>query len=115
MSRVNIQDNNLVISMQGARKALTLKSELIIPLENVVSAVADPMAGKKFNKGWRLGTEIGFYSGGTFWKDGNKAFYDIARTEDAVVISLKDSDFDKLVIGVENPDATAKTIEEALK
>jgi len=115
MSRVSIQDNNLVITTQGIRKVLSLKSELSIPLSNVVGATADPMAGKEFCKGIRDGTNVGFYSGGTFYKDGNKAFYDLARTEDAVVITLKDEDIDTLIIGVEDPNATAEYIEKALK
>ena len=114
MSRVRIEDNNLVITMQGIRKVLTLKSDLVIPLENIVSAVADPAAGKKLNKGWRVGTEVGFYSGGTFWQQGRKAFYDLARTEDAVVLTLQNCDFDEIFIGVEDPPATAQYIQSAL-
>jgi len=115
MSRVTIQDNNLVIAMQGIRKVLSLKSELSIPLENVVSATTDPAVGKELFKGWRVGTELGFYSGGTFYKDGNKAFYDLKRKEDAVIITLRDDDFDTLIIGVDDPAATAEYIQNALK
>jgi len=114
MSRVTIQDGNLVITMQGIRKVLTLKSELSIPLANVVGATTDPTVGKELFKGWRVGTELGFYSGGTFYKDGNKAFYDLKRKEDAVIITLKDEDFDTLIIGVEDPGTTASHIQSAL-
>ena len=117
MSRVNIEDNNLVITMQGVRKVLTLKSELSIPLANIVSVETCPSDERQnvFFKGWRVGTEVGFYSGGTFYKSGNKAFYDLKRKEDAVIITLKDEDFDTLIIGVDDPQATAELIEEAIK
>ena len=36
MSRVSIQDNNLVITMQGKRKILALKSEVSVPLSNII-------------------------------------------------------------------------------
>ena len=114
MSRVNIQDNNLVITMQGARKVLSLKSELSIPLKNIAGVTADASAGKQIFKGWRVGTEVGFYSGGTFYRDGNKAFYDLKRKEDAVVVTLKDEDFDTLIIGVEDPEAAVELIDEAI-
>ena len=116
MSRVTIQDNHLVISMQGVRKVLTLKSELSIPLASIVDVTACPSEERKMVlfKGWRVGTELGFYSGGTFYKDGNKAFYDLKRKEDAVIITLQDEDFDTLVIGVDDPAATAEYIKKAL-
>ena len=115
MARVRIEDNQLVITMQGVRKVLSLKSELSIPLKNIVGAIADSTAGEKIIKGWRVGTNVGFYSGGTFYQDGNKAFYDLKRKEEAVVITLKDKDFDTLFIGVEDPEATVEYIEKALK
>ena len=117
MSRVVVQDNHLIVTMQGARKVLTLKSELAIPLDSIVEVTACPSEERKLNlfKGWRVGTETIFYSGGTFYKDGNKAFYDLKKKEDAVIISLKDEDFDTLIIGVEDPNATVEYIQNALK
>ena len=117
MSRVNIQDDHLVITMQGVRKVLTLKSELSIPLASVVEVTACPSEERKNTlfKGWRIGTEAVFYSGGTFYKDGNKAFYDLKRKEDAVIITLKDCDFDTLIIGVDDPIAIVEYIENALR
>ena len=116
MSRVTIQNNHLLITMQGVRKVLTLKSELSIPLSNVVEVTACPSEERKMTlfKGWRVGTEVLFYSGGTFYKDGNKAFYDLKRKEDAVIITLKDEDIDTLIIGVDDPAATTEYIQKAL-
>ena len=55
-----------------------------------------------------------FYYGGTFLQRGDKVFYDLKKSEDAVVISLKDEKYKRLIIGVEDPDATARLIEKAL-
>ena len=116
MSRVSVQDNHLVVTMQGIRKVLTLKSELSIPLTSIVHVTACPSEERKLEifKGWRIGTEVLFYSGGTFYRDGNKAFYDVKKKEDAVIITLENEDFDTLVIGVDDPDATAEYIEKAI-
>jgi len=118
MSRIKIENDQLVITMQGARKFFTMKSELCIPLENVTGATTEfnwkkeaPKLGQK-----RIGADAyGFYFGGTFKQDGNKIFYDIKKKEDAVVISLNDTEFDTLIIGVDDPNATAETITQALK
>jgi len=116
MSRVNIQGNNLVITMQGARKFFALKSEISVPLENIAAVesglnwkdlpgLLDKIAGANLNS---------FYYGGYFRQDGDKVFYDLKRKEDAVVITLKDGDFDTLVIGVDDPITTVETIKNAL-
>ncbi len=117
MAKIDIQDNKLVITIEGARKLWALKSQLSIPLENVIKVTVDPEAwehtprlGQK-----RVGTDLyGFYFAGTFKQQGNKVFYDLKRKEDAVVITLKDEDFDCLVVGVENSNETVQLIEKSL-
>jgi predicted nuclease of predicted toxin-antitoxin system len=48
-------------------------------------------------------------------QDGDKVFYDLRRKEDAVIITIKDEDFDRVVIGVEDPEAIVELIEKALR
>jgi len=117
MSRVKVEDGQLIITMKGARKFFALKGEISIPLDNVegvtiglkwkeLPGLLDKVAGSNANS---------FYLGGTFIQDGDKVFYDIKRKEDAVVISLDDEKFKRLIIGVDNPEATVKLIEKYLK
>jgi len=107
------EQQQLIITMQGARKLFSLKSEVSIHLDNV--------AGVRRGLEWselpgfldslRVGSHVpGFYFGGT---DG-KAFYDVKRKENAVVIDIKNEDFDMLVIGVDDCEATVALIEQAL-
>ena len=122
MSRVSIQDNNLVISLQGARqffsslKVFRLTSEITIPLSNV-SAVSSGLQWKELpgllEK--RMGTNLNNYYGGIFVQDGDKVFFDLLKKEDAVVIELNDEEFKRIVIGVEDPAAAIELIENALK
>ena len=122
MSRVNIQDNNLVISLQGARqffsstKVFRLTSEITIPLSNV-EAVSSGLAWKELPDllEKRMGTNLSNYYGGIFVQDGDKVFFDLMKKEDAVVITLKDEEFKRIVIGVDDPDAAIELIENALK
>ncbi|MCL2195109.1 MAG: hypothetical protein FWB76_04070 [Oscillospiraceae bacterium] len=115
MSRVNIENGRLIITMQGARSVFALKSEISVPLSNVTAVTT----GFKWKDALRLldkvvGTDaIGFYYGGQFWQEGRRVFYDLKKREDALVISLKDGDFDTLVIGVDNPDESLAMIEQA--
>ena len=116
MSRVKIENDQLVITVQGARRFFALKSEISIPLSSV-ERVAIGLTWKELPKTLDkvLGTNANmFYYGGTFVQDGDKVFYDLKKSEDAVIISLNDEKFKRLIIGVEDPDATVELIEKAL-
>ena len=122
MARVSIENGQLVISMKGVRKYLASPSliriinDVTIPLDNVVSATTDyawndsPM----FQRG-NISTSIpGRYYGGNFVQDGADVFYDLSKKEEAVVINLKGEDYERLIIGVDNPEEVIKLIESAL-
>ena len=116
MSRIRIENDQLVITVQGARKFFALKSEISIPLGSVIGA-KNGLSWKELPKTLDkvLGTNSNmFYYGGSFVQDGDKVFYDLKKSEDAVVISLADEQFNRLVIGVDDPDATVELIEKAM-
>ncbi|MCL2216519.1 MAG: hypothetical protein FWB91_05805 [Defluviitaleaceae bacterium] len=115
MSRVRIEDGQLVITVQGARKFFAVKSELSIPLTNVQD-VTTGLAWKDTPVGIekRVGTDWFGYFGGSFVQEGKRVFYDIKKKEEAVVITLKDEDFESLIIGVDDPDATVELIKQSL-
>ena len=117
MSRVKIENNQLIITIKGIRKFFAVRNKLTIPLCSVIDATTDfkwKDTPRPFQK--RIGSDIyGFYFGGTFKQKGNKVFYDLRKKEDAVLIKLKNTKFDTLVIGVDNPDETVRFIKQALK
>ena len=123
MSRIRIENDKLIIAMQGARKFFSLKSEVEVDLSNV-TGVTTGLAWKdtprvfSFEDGFDkvMGTDgNGFYFGGTFRQHGKMVFYDLKKREDAVVISINNEDFDTIIIGVEDAEATKELIENALK
>jgi len=117
MARVKIEDGQLVISMQGARKFFALKSELSVDLNNVVGVTT----GLKWSEAPKLFTpKLGAflapnYLGGVFYQEGKQVFYDLRKKEEAIVISLKEEELTTLVIGCETPDETVNLIKQALK
>ena len=57
------------------------------------------------------GTHIpGVFAAGTFHKDGEKIFWDVRDATRAVVIELRDESFARLVLEVEDPEATVDLI-----
>jgi len=117
MAEIHIKQDNLIIKIEGMRKLWALKSQLSIPLDNIVKVTVDPGIWENTPKlgEKRIGTDLyGFYFAGTFMQQGNKIFYDLKRKEDAVVITLKDEDFDFLIVGVKDSNETIQLIEESL-
>ena len=122
MARVTIDNGQLVINMKGMRKFFAMKSEVSVPLTNVES-VTTGMEWKDMPKVYEkvMGTNsMGLYHGGTFreggfWNsDGDRVFFDLRRKEEAIVITLKDEEYKRLIIGCETPDETVSIIKQAL-
>jgi len=124
MARARIEDGQLIISMKGIRKFLAMKNEVSVPLTSIVSVTTGfdsddlPKTLEKV-----LGTNSdAFYTGGRFreggfWNlDGDKWFFDLRTKEakDAIVITLKDDELNKLVSGCENVEETVALILHAL-
>ena len=113
MAVIEVENANLLVKMQGTRKFLTLKSELSIPLEHVVDIETDetawqdcPEFGEK-----RVGTDAyGLYFGGSFVQNGDKVFYDLKHKERAVAVTLKDEEYARLIVGVDDPAAAVETV-----
>jgi len=122
MARVKIEDGQLVINMKGMRKFFAMKSEVSVPLTNVESVttgldwkdlpnILDKVIGTNSNELYYGGT---FREGGFWNTDGDKVFFDLKRKEEAIVITLKDEEFNKLIIGCKTPEETVAIIQQAL-
>lgn len=111
MVKITVDGENLIILVKGISKVLALRSELTVPLKHVVIAKADPDA-VYLPKGLKgPGTRVpGIIYAGTFHKDGEKVFWDVVESKNAIVIELKDDEFKKLVVEVNNPKESIELI-----
>ena len=123
MARVSVENGQLVVSMKGVRKYLAspclirLINDVTVPLENVVNATTEYTWSNEpmFQRGDVSASIPGRYFGGNFVQDGDKVFYDLSKKEEAVVINLKGEDYERLIIGVDDPEATVALIQQALE
>jgi hypothetical protein len=101
MAEVFIDSGSLVVQIKGFRRFCALKGRIEIPLEKIVSTEEREVLWKEMPRFWqkRHGTNAPWYFGGTFRQKGERVFYDIKRGEKALVITLKDFKFQRLVIG----------------
>ena len=117
MADVELTEDALIIHVRGMDRVFALKSRLEIPLSHVVGADVDPELGQPPPwKSLRLtATQIPWVvTAGTFYHEGERVFWDVHDPEKVVVIRLSDERYVRLVVGVEDPPATAKAIQGAI-
>ena len=116
MAEVELAEDTLIVHVRGMDRLWALRSRLEIPLSHVVGAHADPQEAQWWWRGIRSGgTHIpGVITAGTFYREGERVFWDVHDPEKTVVIRLQDERYARVVIEVEDPPATVAAIQEAL-
>ena len=117
MAKIFFDGTDLIIQMQGIRKFGSMKSELRIPVTNIVSIEERDKSWKdmpRFGQK-RIGADAyGFYFGGTFKQRGKRVFYDLKKGESALEIHLRNSEFEVLIVGTEQAGDVAAQIGKML-
>ncbi|CAH0416184.1 hypothetical protein KAR50_05580 [Periweissella fabaria] len=107
---VKIENQTLIVIPQGVNKLAALKDKLEFPLAQVVGASIDAGILHE-SKGLRApGTALPGYWAGTFHKDGEKTFFNVKSSSQPVVIQLKNAEFARLVLGVDQPVELVRVI-----
>ena len=119
MTKINFNNNNLVIEIEGIDKILSLKSHMKIPIIHILSVSHTTAEAKEWLgiKSLRkiAGSNIpGLISEGTFYDQG-KIFLDIHHPENTISIKLKDERYKEIIIEVENPKDSIQSIQEFIK
>lgn len=118
MTTVTIEGDNLVVEMHGIDIALSTRHRIEYPLAHVVNAEVVTNLLAQSHVGWKMagGYWPGAFRNGYFRERGKRVFWNVRplKTSRAVAINLKDQDTVRLVLGVEDPEAIAATINAAV-
>lgn len=103
MVQITKTQNLLIIDILGFHKLWALKHQLRIPIADFVNAYQNDVEFNEF-KGIRFGTYIPFLitAGTYFWK-GKRNFWDVMNKKNTIIIELKNNQYNKLYVEVENP------------
>jgi hypothetical protein len=116
MAEIEITPTSLIVHIRGADQFFALKSQLEVPLEHIAGVDATAPEARDIWHGLRVGTNLpGVITAGRFLHHGEWAFWDVHDPEKAIAIHLHDEHYAKLVIGVDNPVATAQAISNSIK
>lgn len=116
MAQIHIDDNTVIVTIEGLNKLWALKSSLTIPLTNIRGATIDPGIVNE-RKGFRApGTNFpGLITAGTFHLNGERIFWDVHNPHKTIVIELTNEHYARLIIEVDNPRAAVELIETAIQ
>jgi hypothetical protein len=116
MVTVSIEGDRVRFEVEGWDKLWALKSQLEIPLEHIDSARVDPEPARGWWHGIRLpGSQIpGVLTAGTFYQHDGAVFYDVHDPERTIVLELNHEHYTRLVIEVDDPDATVAQLTDAM-
>jgi hypothetical protein len=107
MADLTVIDDSLVVRIEGAERILSQERELRIPLAHIVGVVRDPdpffrVEGVRASPGTHLDD------------DDERSFWAVDDHAKAIVVILRDNEFEKLVVDVDDPDAAVRLIASSL-
>jgi len=102
-NEIRINQSTIDVNPLGVSKVLGFKGRFSIPFTHIKSISRD-YGILNNGGGWRVaGTSFLGNNSGLYSKAGEKAYINIKRHEEPVLIELIDEDVDQLILGVENP------------
>ena len=113
---VTIEDGNLVFELHGVDEFLSIKRSISIPLQHVVSVSTERVPWQPFKQIRVAGTSLpGVIKDGRFLSSDGMMFFEMHDPDKCVTVNLDHERYKKIVFEVENKEATAKQINDALK
>ena len=109
---VRIVESAAIVEIRGGYRLLSFKGRVEVPLETIAGVgVVDPWT---LSYGRRVGgTAGGDVLAGRFTRGRCETFLAVVKGQQAVVFELEGHDFDRIVVGVEDPVAVVSAVQSA--
>jgi hypothetical protein len=113
---IKLTSDSLAVHIESTDKLWALRSELQIPLVNVINVHQAREEADTWLHGMQVGGTHtpGVISAGRFYSYGQLVFWDVHEPDKAIAIELRDERYDRLVIEVENREEDIVRIREAI-
>ena len=115
--KIKIDGSNLVFEIHGMDSLLSLKRSVTVPLAHVSSVSTEKAAWDTLKQIRVVGTGLsGVVKDGTFLApDGTVYFFEMHDPDKCITVNLKDDHYKKIVFQVDDKEAAATMINDALK
>jgi hypothetical protein len=112
---VKIEGENLVFEIHGVDEILSLKRSISVPLEHVVSVSTEKFSQKGYKELKLVGARIPYkLKDGRFLTPDGLMFFEIHDPDKCVTVTLDHESYKKIVFEVEDKEATAQMIRDAI-
>lgn len=110
MVEVAVHHDNVVFTVKGVHKVFAFKNQFTVPRAHITEVRPDPEAAQRIEGLRAGGTHVpGVITAGTFYLDNQgsqkPSFIDVSNPANAVVVTLRDEEYQQLIIEVEDPVA----------
>lgn len=118
MVEISVEGDDLVVTVRGLHVLWALRRRLEFPLDHIRGVRrAEPDIMEGWWKGIRApGTHLpGVIVAGTYYRRGERHFWDVSDARRAIIIDLHGESYDKLFVEVADPEATIAMIRKAME
>jgi hypothetical protein len=113
---IKIVDGNIEFELHGVDEFLSIKRSITIPLEHVVSVSTEWVPWQPFKQMRIAGTSLpGVVKDGRFLSTEGVMFFEMHDPDKCITVNLDHETYKKIVFEVEDKEAVARQINEALK
>lgn len=105
MVSVTPNENEFIFDILRSHKFWAFENKIRVPKNKIIRAYQSDDEFT-FWIGWKMpGTQLpSVITAGTYIKKGKRNFWDVCNKKNAIIVELKDSYYNKLIIEVENPE-----------
>lgn len=113
---IRIEKSELVFELHGVDEFLSIKRSISIPLSHVVSVSTDRVPWKPFRQLRVVGTSLpGVVKDGRFLSSDGLMFFEMHDPNKCITVTLDHERYKKIVFEVNNKEAAAKQITDAIE
>ncbi|MCH8022130.1 MAG: hypothetical protein IH932_00070 [Thaumarchaeota archaeon] len=106
MVKVEFEKDNVVFRFIGLQKFLAMKHTLSIPRRSIVHVSTEKVTLLWYAR--RFGTHIPkIFMAGTFWIKDGKSFWYVKNRSKCITLNLKNHEYSKVVVEVDDKESTA--------
>ncbi|MFB0568646.1 MAG: hypothetical protein ACETV0_03400 [Nitrososphaeria archaeon] len=114
MVEVKLGKEYVTFKLEGAQKFLALKNRVRIPLKNIDSVSTETVKPLWF--AGKIGSHMPpIFWAGTFWTREGKAFYYVRNRSKCITLKLRNHEYSKAVVEVDDKESIASTLRKLIK
>ena len=113
--KIKIDGNNLVFEINGIDVILAIKRTITIPLDHVISVSTEKVPWAIFQQLKMVGANVpGIIKDGIYLTGDGLRFFEMHHPDKCITVTLNHEVYKKIVFEVENKEAAAKIINNAI-